>query len=169
MARTTDEVTIGECLVSYKGVDIGHTKGGTVLSFEVTNTELTVDQFSSPVDYALTGEKLTVKSILAQISNSTVSLANPRGSSSATHTGFGTDSGALATENAGELILHPRKNAVDDESQDIVLYIASVLDSFELGQTKEDQTILEVTFTALPDETKPDGRRLGHYGIVDES
>lgn len=169
MARTTDEVRIGDCIVKLDGTDIGHTNGGVTFIFEKEFAELEVDQYSSPVDYALSGENVQIKTTLAQISNDTIALGIPQGAKVSDGVTFGTDTGFLLSTTEGELTLHPRKNADIDETEDVVIYRAVVKESFELAYNKEDQRLLEITWDALPDETKSDKNRLGHFGIVDES
>lgn len=165
MARTTDEVTIGPSIVTFDGKDIGHTKGGTTISYEPEYVDLTVDQYSASVDKVLASENVTASAILAQIGLDSVSLANPQGATDTDSVGFGTDSGYRASENEGELRFHPQHLPEEDETEDWVFHRAVVTSSWELGQNKEDQTVLEISWQMLVDETKPDKYRLGYYGV----
>lgn len=161
-------VRIGACSVFYGGVNLGHTRDGAEFNFEREFEELRVDQYSSPVDLALTGQNLTVKVYLAEIVNDILNVAIPEGKyelgSADDRLGLGQDTGYLLGQDAKQLILHPLKNADSDLSEDIVIYKAVSTEPVALNYKVDEQRICEVTFMALIDETNGNGRRLGHIG-----
>lgn len=164
------KVRIGACQITYKGVNVGHTLDGVELTFEREFEDLTVDKYgSSPVDKALTGNKLMAKFKLAQPDFAALNIANPEGEgadgSTGDRIGLGSDAGYLLRQDAGELVLRPLKNVASaNDSEDVVLYKAVSVENIELSYKVDEQRVIEVTFEALVDETYGVGRRLGHVG-----
>lgn len=164
------KVRIGACQITYKGVNVGHTLDGVELTFEREFEDLTVDKYgSSPVDKALTGNKLMAKFKLAQPDFAALNIANPEGEGADGTTGdrigLGTDAGYLLRQDAGELVLRPLKNVASaNDTEDVVLYKAVSVENIELSYKVDEQRVIEVTFEALVDETYGVGRRLGHVG-----
>lgn len=164
------KVRIGACQITYKGVNVGHTLDGVELTFEREFEDLTVDKYgSSPVDKALTGNKLMAKFKLAQPDFAALNIANPEGEGADGTTGdrigLGTDAGYLLRQDAGELVLRPLKNVASaNDTEDVVLYKAVSVENIELSYKVDEQRVIEVTFEALVDETYGTGRRLGHVG-----
>lgn len=67
MTSSTKNVKIGVCRASYKGVDLGFTKGGVEVSVSSDTHEVTVDQYgSTPISERITGRKITVTCPLAE-------------------------------------------------------------------------------------------------------
>jgi hypothetical protein len=168
MARDIDNVEIGDVQVFADGTDIGHTLGGATFTFEKEFAELKVDQYSSPVDYALSGEKLMIKVTLAEPTIENLGRGISQGEfnsgSLADKLEVGRDTGYLLSQDAVALRLHPRAKADTDFTKDIYIWRAIVKENIELSYTVEDQRVLELTFEALPDESQPNGARLGRVG-----
>lgn len=164
------KVRIGACQITYKGVNVGHTLDGVELTFEREFEDLTVDKYgSTPVDKALTGNKLMAKFKLAQPDFASLNIAAPEGEgadgSTGDRIGLGTEAGYLLRQDAGELVLRPLKNVASaNDSEDVVLYKAVSVENVELSYKVDEQRVIEVTFEALVDETYGTGRRLGHVG-----
>lgn len=162
-------VRIGDCDVFYNSVHLGHTKGGVEFTFEREFEDLTVDQYGSmPVDIALTGQNLTIKAMLAEITNDVMNVAIPEGKyalgTADDKLGLGTDSGYLLRQDAKPLRLHPRSRALTDLSEDVNIWLAVSTENVELGYKIDEQRIIETTFRALVDESQPSGARLGQIG-----
>lgn len=169
-----ENVRIGHVTVEFNNVDLGHSKDGAEFEFERTHEDLYVDQYGeTPVDMALTGQNLTIKIYLAEVTAANLKVAVPEGKLASNTAGsrmnFGTDAGYLLRGDAAELVLHPAKNDDNDDSEDIVVYKAVSVETVPLNYKIDEQRIIEVTFRALVDETRPSGRRLGHIGPVDVS
>ena len=168
MARSIDNVKIGDVQIFADGTDIGHTLGGATFTFEKEFAELKVDQYSSPVDYALSAEKLMIKVTLAEPTTLNLSRAIPQGDYDSGGVDdkltLGTDTGYLLSQDAVELRLHPRAKGATDYSEDIYIWRAIVKENVELSYTVEDQRVLEITFEAIPDESEANFARLGRIG-----
>lgn len=162
-------VRIGDCDVFYNAVHLGHTKGGVEFTFEREFEDLTVDKYGNmPVDMALTGQNLTIKAYLAEITNDVMNVAVPEGNyalgTADDKLGLGRDSGYLLRQDAHPLRLHPRSKAANDFSEDVNIWLAVSTENVELGYKIDEQRIIETTFRALVDESQPDGSRLGQIG-----
>lgn len=162
-------VRIGDCDVFYGGVALGHTKGGVEFTFEREFEDLTVDKYGNmPIDMALTGQNLTIKAFLAEITNDVMNVAVPEGKyvlgSADDKLGLGADSGYLLRQDAKTLRLHPRNRAANDLSEDVNIWLAVSVENIELAYKIDEQRLIETTFRALVDETQPDGARLGQIG-----
>lgn len=164
----TSNVNIGSCSVTYGGTDLGHTKGGVVVTYTPEYADLTVDKYgNTPFDKALVGEEITIKVPLAETDVAKINKAIPLSTLAGATNGratVGKDAGARLGALAGELVLHPLTNAVDDLSDDVVFYKAVVHGEVEIGYNNEDQRVIEVEFIALVDTTKSSGNLLGQFG-----
>jgi hypothetical protein len=164
-----ENIRMGACGVIFDNVSLGHTKDGAEFQFERSFEDLMVDQYGeTAVDKALTGQKLTVKVFLAEPSVANLHVAMPEqghaSGGNGERVGLGVDAGALLRQYAKELVLHPLKNAANDDSEDIHIYKAVSVETVPMNYKVNEQRIIEVTFQALVDETYGNGRRLGHIG-----
>lgn len=167
-----NNVTItGTCSIVWKGVDLGHTLGGIDFTGERTFKDVTVDQYGSmPLDKILTGAAATVMVTLAEGAWKQIDTAFPETSSFDGGVGkqrvdLGADSGySLRNNDAGLLVVHPLKRAVSDQTEDINIYRAVSSQAVKLPYKIDAQKVVQVTFSALVDETYSSGRRLGHIG-----
>jgi len=67
-------------------------------------------------------------------------------------------------QDAKALRLHPRNKGATDLSEDVNIWLAVSVEKVEIGYKIDEQRVIETTFRALVDETKPDGARLGQIG-----
>lgn len=159
-------VKMGVCSVSFKGTDLGHTKGGVEVTYDPQWSEITVDKYGKTVvEKKLTGEKVTVKVPLAEYTADNLLVAIPAGTQSGTthkKLSIGSDAGKSLLAQAGQLILHPVGESNKDF--DVVLHKAAVTSSVTIKHQVETERVVEVTFEALIDETKADGSYLGFIG-----
>ncbi len=160
------KVRVGTCDVSLGGYDLGHTKGGVEVSYEPTYTDVSVDLYGKTVvDKYLDGEKFTAKVPLAESTIANFRNAIPQstfaGAANARIT-IGAKAGKKASDDALQLVIHPSSQGT--KAYDTVMYKAVVTESVVVGHTNDGETILEVTFTALLDETRSDGNYLGLIG-----
>lgn len=168
------DVRIGICSIKFKTVDLGHTLEGVELSFEREFEDLKVDKYGDmPIDMALTGHNLKIKFKLAEVTLPRLDIAIPEGgyasAGQGTRINLGADAGYLLRADAGELVLHPLKNAASDLSEDVVVYKAVSVEAIPLNYKVNEQRVVEITMRALVDESYADGRRLGHIGITNIS
>lgn len=166
MADITN-VQVGVCSVSFNGADLGHTQGGVTVSFESTYHDVMVDYFGTDtvVDKVLTGQSFTAVVSLAESTLANLNIAIPTGDNSVTgKLTLGSKAGERLSTSAAELVLHPVANAAGDRSEDVVMWKAVSSEPVELPYKVDEDRVFEVTFFALPDETKTDGEYLGLIG-----
>lgn len=165
----------GPCLITHKGIALGHTLDGVELEYERELTEVKVDQYgNTPIDLILTGNHLRIKFKLAQTEFDQWNAAVPEtssydGAGIKDRVDFGADAGYSLRADAGVLVIHPMKNSLGDPSDDVTIYLAVSADNITLPMKIDEQRVLEITMTALVTEAYGTGRRLGHYGPADAS
>lgn len=171
MANLSNLYVAAGSTVTLGGVDLGHTVDGAEVSFEREFVEVKTDLYgNTPVDYVLSGNKATVKLKLAEITPGTLSYALPEADydegSADDQVHFGTQAGySLRDNNALELVITPQgKN--DDDNRTITFFKAVSTEPVTFSYKIDEQTVYEVTFTALVDESRnaTDGRLLGRVG-----
>lgn len=165
----------GPCIITFKGIVLGHTLDGIELTAERELQEVNVDKYGhTPIDFVLSGNHLKVKFKLAQTEFDQWNAAIPEtssydGAGTADRADFGADAGYSLRQDAGVMVIHPIKNAATDLSDDVTIYLAVSTDNVALPLKIDQQRTLEVTFDALVSEAYGSGRRLGHYGPADVS
>jgi hypothetical protein len=154
---------------------LGETLGGAEFSVNREFVDLLTDRFgTAPLDKVLTGNDLMVKLYLAEPTNENMSRAIPEGTYNEGTGGdskltLGSQTGKLLSNHAGLLRLHPRTNDESNRNEDIYIWKAVSMESIELPFKIDEQRVLEVTFQALVDTSKPDGEHLGRIGDFDIS
>lgn len=158
------------CLVTFGGVDLGHTVDGAEVEIERELTEIKTDLYgNTPVDYVVTGQKATIKLKLAEIHPNTMAYVVPEADwdigSTDEQVHFGTKAGYSLRQDALELVITPQGGNADGNLT-ITLFKAVSTDNMTLAYKIDEQAVFEVTFTALVDETRAstDGRLLGRMG-----
>lgn len=180
MAKNSANIRIGECDVwenAYSapgsgingGTLLGHTLGGIEFNFERKFTDLMVDQYSGPLDMALTGNDLKITVNYAEPVTEYLARAIPEGrydvgSGTDSKLGLGRDTGFLLSTVAKQLVFHPRRNPANVQEEDIYIFKAVSVEAVKLEYKTDSQRVLAVTYRALVDETQPDGSRLGRIG-----
>ena len=164
-------VQLGVQNITYGTEDLGHTNGGCEFGYEPEYTDVVVDLYgNTPVDKALTGEVVRVTVPLAEVTLEKLKMAIPTGTleeeveGSVTRLTIGSIAGKKLSEGARELVLHPSWLPIEDKSFDIKLHKAVITSEITLPYRKDEQTVYEVEFTALIDETKTDGNFLAEIG-----
>lgn len=176
MANINNLYVAAGSLITFGGVDLGHTVDGAEISIERELTEVKTDLYgNTPVDMVLAGQKATVKLKLAEITPGILSYVVPEsdwdvgtGSKETVH--FGTKAGYSLRNDALQLTITPQgKNS--DNSKTITFFKAVSTDNATVAYKIDEQSVFEVTFTALVDETRnaTDGRLLGRMGPADIS
>ena len=154
--------------IYFKGEHLGHIVGGVEYLKEREWTSLKTDYYSADVDRILKSENLTIKFSIAEIVGGKLEQimqeCDTQVGATDTKVYFGKDPGFSLRGVAGELRLHPQGVALSDDTKDFYLYKAASVDAVKIPFTVEEQSLIEVTFMAFIDETRGDGRRLGHYG-----
>lgn len=159
-------VQLGPCTVTYKGVDLGHTIEGVEVSYEPEFSDIAVDAYGSTiVDKRLKGEKLTAKMKLAEYTIDNLRNAMPMGEYAGAankRMTIGHKAGQSMAARAGQLVLHPIDQGT--RRHDIVLHKAIVGDTVVIPHNTDEAKTIEVTFMAFLDESKADGNYLGLFG-----
>jgi hypothetical protein len=157
-------------LITFGGVDLGHTVDGVEISIEREFTEVKTDLYgNTPVDYVLAGTKATVKMKLAEIHPGTMAYVVPEADydvgSSDDHIHFGNKAGYSLRNDALELVITPQGGNTDGNLT-ITFFKAVSTDNATFAYKIDEQTVFECTFTALVDESRnaTDGRLLGRMG-----
>jgi hypothetical protein len=158
-------VKLGVCSVTFNDVNLGHTKGGVVVTYEPTYHDMTVDAYGETVvDKRLLGEKLMAKVPLAESTLANFAVAIPEGTTDGSKLTIGSSVGDSLADEAKELVLHPVANDSDNLDDDVVFHKAVVASTVEISHANDAEKILEVEFVALLDEDKTDGNYLGFIG-----
>ena len=160
-----DNIKLGVCTVKFGSTELGHTKGGVVLTYEPSYHDVSVDAYGETiVDKRLLGEKITAKVPMAESTLANLQIAIPMATTSGTTLTIGSSVGDSLAAEAQTLVLHPVANLYDNLDDDFTIYEAVVTNTIELPYTNDGEQIIEVEFTALLDETKDDGNYLGAFG-----
>lgn len=156
--------------ITFGGVDLGHTVDGTEIEIEREFVEVKTDLYgNTPVDYVLSGQKATIKMKLAEITPGTLAYIAPEADwdvgTADDHVHFGTKAGYSLRNDALELVITPQGGNTDGNLT-ITLFKAVSTDNVKLAYKIDEQSVFEVTFTALVDESRSatDGRLLGRFG-----
>ncbi len=172
MANISNLKVAAGSLVTLGGVDLGHTVDGAEIEIEREFTEVKTDIYgNTPVDYVLTGQKATVKLKLAEITPGNLNYVMPEADydvgATDDHLHFGAKSGYSLRNDALQLVITPQGGNVDGNLT-ITLFKAVSTDNAKFAYKIDEQTVFEVTFTALVDESRAatDGRLLGRMGPV---
>jgi len=175
MANLSNLYVAAGSRITLGGVDLGHTVDGVEIEIEREFTEVKTDIYgNTPVDYVLAGQKATVKLKLAEITPGVLAYALPESDydlgSADDHLHFGNKAGYSLRDDALELVITPQaKNS--DNQRTITLFKVVSSDNVSFSYKIDEQSVYEVTFTALVDESRnaTDGRLLGRVGPVNIS
>lgn len=159
-------VKLGSCEIIFGSTNLGHTKNGVELSYEPMYHEVSVDLYGQTVvEKHLIGEKLTAVCTLAEYTMANLNVAMPfstlAGSGNARIT-LGAKAGKKATTKTSQLVIKPLTSTGNENN--IVFYKAFVDSVVTIPHKNDEERLVEVTFTALLDETKLDGNYLGLIG-----
>lgn len=161
-----NNIQLGSCSVTYKGVDLGHTIGGVSVKYTPEFKDTAVDQYgSSKVQKWLVGEMLTAEFNLAEFTLANLLNAIALGTQVADDSiSIGSYAGKKLSTTAGLLVLHPLQFATSVKDYDVALYRAVISNEIELKHTNEDEKVIPIVAEALVDEGRSDGNLLGFIG-----
>lgn len=170
MAQISKLTVAAGCLITFGGVDLGHTVDGTEIEIEREFTEVKTDLYgNTPVDFVLAGTKAMVKLKLAEITPGTLSYVMPEADwdvgAADDHVHFGSKAGYSLRNDSLQLVITPQGNNADGNLT-FTFFKAVSTDNMKLAYKIDEQSVFEVTFTALVDESRAatDGRLLGRMG-----
>lgn len=164
----------GPQLITYKGIVLGHTLDGVTFTYEREFTDVMVDQYgNTAIDKVLTGQNLQLTFQLAEDDYKSWQAAIPETNAIDGSVGdrvdLGADAGFSMRTESGLLVVHPNRLDPTDKTEDINVYKAVSTENIEVVLKNDEQKVIEVTMTALVDESYNSGRRLGHIGPADVS
>lgn len=170
MANLSNLYVAAGSRITLGGVDIGHTVDGAEVEFGREFVMVKTDIYGeTPVDYVLQGNSATVKLKLAEITPGILAYALPESDydvgSADDHLHFGNKAGYSLRDDALELVITPQaKNS--DNQRTITFWKAVSTEPVTVAYKIDEQSVYEVTFTALVDESRnaTDGRLLGRVG-----
>lgn len=170
MANLSNLYVAAGSKITLGGVDLGHTVDGTEINIDREFVEVKTDIYgNTPVDYVLSGQKATVKLKLAEITPGVLTYVLPEADydvgSADDHLHFGTKAGYSLRQDALELVITPQAGNADG-GRTITLFKAVSNEPVNFAYKIDEQSVYEVTFTALVDESRSatDGRLLGRVG-----
>lgn len=171
MANLNNLKVAAGSLITFGGVDLGHTVDGTELEIERELTEVKTDLYgNTPVDFVLTGQRASIKFKLAEITPGTLSYILPESDwdvgSADDHVHFGTKAGYSLRNDAYQLVITPQ-GGNSDGNLTITLFKAVSVGDISLAYKIDEQSVFDdVEFVALVDESRAatDGRLLGRFG-----
>lgn len=161
-ATNFENLEMGPCTPTFKGVDLGLTKGGCEVAIATESTMITADQFGeTAIDEVIKGRKVTVKVPMAErdldkllaVTPGAVLVTNGTGAAMKKKLTMGSGVGASLRKSAGELVLHPKGMPANDKSRDFVVPIANSKGDMTFAYKVDDQRIFTVEFTGYVDLT----------------
>jgi hypothetical protein len=165
-------VKLGVCEVSYKNptdtgfTDFGLTSGGCEFDYTPKWQELTADQYgTTPIDYVLVGEAVSVKIPLIETNVAKLKLGMPGATLDATKLilNMGSKPGKRASDSSTMIVLHPISSG-SSFADDITIYLAFNNGETKLPFTVDKEQVVEMTFVGLIDPNRVDGAMLCGIG-----
>jgi hypothetical protein len=155
MPTSYENLEMGACNVSFKGTDLGLTKGGVEVEFGTEVATITADQHGdTAIDDIIKGRSIKVKVPLAENDLTKLAAVFPGSTLVGTTTkklvinaGTGQSLRALA----GALILHPVANAAADKSGDVNVPLAMCKGDMQFSFKHDDQRVYAVEFNGYVD------------------
>jgi hypothetical protein len=150
-----DNLEMGPCTVSFKGTDLGLTKGGVEVTFGTETTTINADQYGdTAINQVIKGRSVKVKVPLAERDLTKLAAVTPGSTLVGTtnkklviNAAVGTSLRALA----GALVLHPYELAASNKSKDVNIPLAMSKGDFQFVYKSDDQRVYAVEFEGFVD------------------
>ncbi len=158
------KIQSGPCKLTYRGVDLGHTIGGCLVTAEnLTRDRDDVDEYEGGiVDVIHAGDKITVNVKLVEKSPEVIAALFPFGVFVTDGWGIGQRPGSRGSDVSGTLVIHPLDG--DGLLDDVVLHDAVVADQGEIENDQLTDREFDATFVSIIDDAQPAGMLLGGFG-----
>ncbi len=159
MPTSYDNLEMGACTVSFKGTDLGLTKGGVEVEFATEVSNVNADQLGETiVNQYIKGRAVKVKVPLAENDIEKMAAAFP-GVSLVTD---GVDptkqklvisaaTGTSLRSLAGPLILHPQERDAADKSRDVTVPLAMAKGDMSFAFKHDEQRVFMLEFEGYAD------------------
>ena len=154
VAKSTTTVVATAADVFFKGITVGHVQGPVVINIANTSFDVLVNDFgpNAPVGKFSLGTGATIEVPLAQTDVDVLIQALPFGIAvSGTAVYIGETTGQNLLDQVGTLLVVPK----DDGIPQWFFPAAAVSEDFSVPYQLDEQTIINVTFTAFPDPVAP--------------
>lgn len=167
MANTAN-FKLGHAAVTVGGTDIGHTKGGVEVTINKSFVEGMVDKYGeTPVKVWDTGTRIEIKAFFAESDLTKIALSTA-GVTTVTGTtvdelNFGKIAGNEIT--GVEIVITPIHATAPADVW--TFYKCVPISSPTFAYKIDEETVYEVSWVAIIDETKTDGNYLGQFGTSD--
>lgn len=171
MANLSNLKVAAGSLITFGGVDLGHTVDGTELEIERELTEVKTDLYgNTAVDFVLTGQRARISFKLAEITPGVLSYLLPEADydvgSADDQLHFGSKAGYSLRGKSYQLVVTPQGGNTDGNLT-LTLFKAVQVGNVTLAYRIDEQSVYDgVEFVALVDESRSatDGRLLGRMG-----
>lgn len=158
MAR--ENIKLGACNATFKGTDLGLTKGGVEVSVETTTHPITVDQHGETlIDEFITKRQFKVTVPLAETTIELMGLALPGSQVQNGQLVIKDAVGTSLMDGAGELSLMPMSGGTDEP---VTFPKANTAGNFSFAYRHNEERVYNIEFTVYPDDTGT----LGTFGTA---
>lgn len=148
MAR--ENIKLGACNVTFKGTQLGLTKGGVEVSVETTTYPITVDQHGeTSIDEFITKRQFKVTVPMAETTLALLGLVIPGSKVTSGQLVVSNAIGVSLIDGAGLLTLVPVSGG-NDEPVEFVK--ANTAGNFSFAYRHNQERVYNVEFTAYPDD-----------------
>jgi len=157
MSGTTsfDTLEMGACTVSFKGTDLGLTKGGVEVTFGTDITTTSADQFGdTAIDDVIKGRSIKVKVPMAERDLTRLASVFPGSTLTGTTSKklvINAATGQSLRALAGPLILHPKARDAADKSADVTIPLAMSKGDIQFSFKHDEQRVYSVEFSGYVD------------------
>lgn len=162
----------GPCQVTFKGVDLGFTKGGVKVDYSVGWKDIEVDQSALLVDNKVQNERITVTVPMAETALAKLADLLPTGTKTVNGQKIKVEFGGkqVSIADAGELVLTPCADGAgtlsDDANEKITVHKAFPRPQYSKSYSLDDIRVVPVEFHGMMDDTKAAGKQLFVLGDV---
>jgi len=155
-----ENIKLGACNASFKGTDLGLTKGGVEVAVETTTHPITVDQHGETlIDEFITKRQFKVTVPLAETTIELMGLALPGSEVTNGQLIIKDAVGTSLMDGAGELTLAPVSGGTDEP---VSFPKANTAGNFSFAYRHNEERVYNIEFTVYPDETGT----LGTFGTA---
>lgn len=154
-------VKLGACSVTWKGTDLGYTKGGVEVEVSTAKKKIMVDQFGeTDVNEYILGRSITVRVPLAE-SDLTIlanvipgaTLVTDSVDSSKLRIDAPSAAGVSLRDLAGALSLHPYDQPASYVDEDVTIPLAAPSGDFSFSFRHDEEKVYAVEFTGYVDNS----------------
>lgn len=153
-------ITMGVADVDFGGTNLGLTKGGVVINITQETVDVVVDNWGvTPVNSFDVGQTVEIVVPMAEETLEKLGIALPKAIETASgKLTLGTPAGTLITP--AELVINP----ITSGRENFIAYRARPKAALSINYNVDDISVIEVTFAAMIDSSRPEGDQLCRFG-----